>query len=61
MHIHSVDPEAPPVIIPNYLSTDEDRKVAAESLRLTRKIVEQSALAPYAPDEYKPDAVSIRC
>jgi choline dehydrogenase len=54
VHIHSTDPEAPPVIHPNYLSTDEDRKVAAESLRLTRKIVGQSALAPHSPEEYKP-------
>ena len=56
VHITSTDPEAPPAISPNYLSTDEDRKVAAESLRLTRKIVEQSALAPYTPEEYKPGA-----
>jgi choline dehydrogenase len=54
VHIGSADPEAPPIINPNYLSTDEDRKVAAESLRLTRKIVEQAALAPYSPEEYKP-------
>jgi choline dehydrogenase len=54
VHIASTDPEAPPLIHPNYLSTDEDRKVAAESLRLTRKIVEQAALAPYSPEEYKP-------
>jgi choline dehydrogenase len=54
VHINSVNPEAPPVISPNYLSTDEDRKVAAESLRLTRKIVEQAALGPYTPEEYKP-------
>ena len=54
VHINSVDPEAPPVISPNYLSSDEDRKVAAESLRLTRKIVESPALGPYTPDEYKP-------
>ena len=54
VHITSVDPEAPPAIHPNYLSTDEDKRVAAESLRLTRNIVEQSALAPYVPEEYKP-------
>ncbi|AKD24695.1 Choline dehydrogenase-related flavoprotein [Polynucleobacter duraquae] len=54
VHISSIDPEAPPVIAPNYLSTDEDRKVAADSLRLTRKIVESPALKPYTPDEYKP-------
>ena len=54
VHINSTDPEAPPVISPNYLSTDEDRRVAAESLRLTRKIATQSALELYAPEEYKP-------
>ena len=54
VHIASTDPEAPPAIAPNYLSTDEDRKVAAESLRLTRNIVSQSALAPFTPEEYKP-------
>ena len=54
VHIASTDPDAPPIINPNYLSTDEDRKVAAESLRLTRKIVEQAALSSYSPEEYKP-------
>jgi choline dehydrogenase len=54
VHIHSIDPEAPPVIAPNYLSTDVDRQVAADSLRLTRKIIECPALKPYTPDEYKP-------
>ena len=54
VHISSIDPEAPPIIAPNYLSTNEDRKVAADALRLTRKIVESPALKPYTPDEYKP-------
>jgi choline dehydrogenase len=54
VHINSIDPEAPPVIAPNYLFTDEDRKVAADAIRLTRKIVEGRALKPYTPDEYKP-------
>jgi choline dehydrogenase len=56
VHITSVDPEAPPVIAPNYLSTEEDRTIAAESLRLTRKIVQSPALKPYSPEEYKPGA-----
>ncbi|MFT0544740.1 GMC family oxidoreductase [Allopusillimonas ginsengisoli] len=43
-----------PAIAPNYLSTDDDRKVAADSLRLTRRIVAQPALASYQPEEYKP-------
>jgi choline dehydrogenase len=56
VHIHSLDPQAPPVIQPNYLSTEEDRQVAADSLRLTRQILAQPALQPYAPVEYKPGA-----
>lgn len=43
-----------PAIAPNYLSTDEDRHVAAQSLRVTRRIVEQPALARYRPEEFKP-------
>ena len=43
-----------PAIAPNYLSTDEDRLVAAQSLRVTRHIVSQNALAQYQPEEFKP-------
>ena len=43
-----------PAISPNYLSTDADRQVAADSLRVTRRIVSQEALAKYAPKEIKP-------
>ncbi len=43
-----------PAIAPNYLSTDEDRKIAAGSLRVTRRIVAQPALAKYRPIEWKP-------
>jgi choline dehydrogenase len=54
VHITSNKFEDAPAITPNYLSTAEDRKVAADSLRVTRKIVSQSALAKYQPQEYKP-------
>ena len=43
-----------PKIAPNYLSTAEDRKVAADSLRVTRRIAAQPALAKYKPEEWKP-------
>ena len=43
-----------PAIAPNYLSTDADRKVAADSIRQIRKIVSQPALAKYQPEEWKP-------
>ena len=54
VQIKSPDFNAAPAIAPNYLSTSEDRQVAADSLRLTRKIVSQSALARYKPEEFKP-------
>jgi choline dehydrogenase len=50
----SADPGAPPRIAPNYLSTEEDRRVAVESLRLTRRIVGGEALAAYMPLEFLP-------
>jgi choline dehydrogenase len=43
-----------PAIAPCYLSTDADRTIAAESLRVTRRIVSQPALARYQPEEFKP-------
>jgi choline dehydrogenase len=46
--------EDAPAIAPNYLSTAEDRQVAADSLRVTRKIVSQSAMSKYEPEEFKP-------
>jgi choline dehydrogenase len=54
VHIQSPDSQQPPVIAPNYLSTDIDRKIAADSLRLTREIVSQSALENFQPEEVKP-------
>ena len=43
-----------PKIAPNYLSTPEDRKVAADSLALTRRIVSAPALQKYGPEEFLP-------
>jgi choline dehydrogenase len=54
VRIKSVDPHVHPAIAPNYLSTPEDRKVAADSLRLTRKIVAAPALQKYQPEEWRP-------
>ena len=54
VHIRSPRFTDAPAIAPQYLSTAEDRKVAADSLRVTRRIVAQSALAPYQPEEFKP-------
>ncbi len=54
VRIASADSYAPPKILPMYLSTEEDRRVAAAALNLTRRIVSAPALAQYAPEEYKP-------
>ncbi len=43
-----------PSIAPNYLSTSEDREVAADAIRVTRKLMKQHALEKYHPDEYLP-------
>jgi choline dehydrogenase-like flavoprotein len=54
VRLRSRDPADAPVIQPNYLSTDADRRVAVNSIRLTRRIAAQPALAPFHPDEYLP-------
>jgi choline dehydrogenase len=54
LRIRSNRSEDAPAIAPNYLSTEEDRKVAADSLRQVRRIVAQPALAAYRPVEWKP-------
>jgi choline dehydrogenase len=48
--------EDAPAIAPNYLATPEDQQVAVDSLRLTRRIAAQPALAPFQPEEFKPGA-----
>ena len=54
VEITSADATAAPSILANYLSTPGDRQVAADALRLTRRIVAMPALAAYKPREIKP-------
>jgi choline dehydrogenase-like flavoprotein len=54
--LKSADPVAAPAIRPNYLATPEDKRVAADAIRVTRKIVAQPALRQYSPVEYLPGA-----
>ena len=54
VHIKSGTPGDKPSIRPNYLSAPADRRVAAESIRLTRRIVQQPAMAQFSPEEFKP-------
>jgi choline dehydrogenase len=54
VRIASGDAYAAPKITPNYLTTPEDRAVAAAALALTRRIVAAPAMAKYAPEEFRP-------
>ena len=56
VRLRSGEPADAPAIKPNYLSTEEDRRIAASAIRLTRRIVAQAALKPFRPDEYLPGA-----
>ena len=54
VRITSPDPKVYPEIQPNYLATEDDRRVAADSVRVTRKIVSMPALQKYRPLEFRP-------
>ena len=56
VHACGPDPRAAPLIQPDYLSTFDDRRVAADSIRLARRLAAARALARYAPRELKPGA-----
>ncbi len=56
VRLRSADPAAAPIIAPNYLATDEDRRVAADAIRVTRRLMAQPALRPLHPVEYLPGA-----
>jgi choline dehydrogenase len=67
VRIKSRDPAAHPDIKLNYLSTEEDRRVAVDGMRFTRRIMAARALAKYRPEEYRPgpevqaDEALMRC
>tara|TARA_R110002167_G_scaffold15034_4_gene60520 strand:+ start:17698 stop:18351 length:654 start_codon:yes stop_codon:yes gene_type:complete len=52
--IRDRDPNSAPKIVPMYLTHEEDRIKAVRGLRLTRRIAEQAALAPFKPMEHLP-------
>src|SRR5262249_21864352 len=54
VRLRSRDPGAKPVIAPNYLATYEDRVVAADAIRVTRRLMRQEAMRPYTPEEFLP-------
>ena len=54
VRIRSPRPDEAPSIAPNYLATDEDREVAADAIRTTRRLMQQKALARFHPVEFLP-------
>jgi choline dehydrogenase-like flavoprotein len=50
----SADPAIKPIIAPNYLTAEEDRRVAADAMRVTRRLMQQQALQRFHPEEYLP-------
>ena len=56
IHARSCDPRDPPVIVTNYLSTPEDRRVAVDAIRVARRIAAAPSLARYHAEEFNPGA-----
>ncbi len=56
VHATSAQADVAPEIAPNYLATREDREVAADSVRLVRRILQAPALARHQPQEWLPGA-----
>jgi choline dehydrogenase len=54
--LRAPDPAAPPRILFNYMSTDEDWRDFRAAIRLTREIFAQPAFAPYVKHEIQPGA-----
>ncbi|MCC6946197.1 MAG: choline dehydrogenase [Bradyrhizobiaceae bacterium] len=54
LRIKSPDPRAAPAILNNYLATPEDRHIAIECVRFTRKVASAPAMARFAPEEIQP-------
>ena len=56
VHVASPDSRAQPTISPAYLSTETDRRVAVDALKLVRRLCAANALKPYRPEEFRPGA-----
>src|ERR1700737_2784061 len=54
IRLRARDPSANPIIAPNYLATYEDRHVAADAIRVTRRLMRQPAMQTYRPEEFLP-------
>ncbi|WP_108462601.1 GMC family oxidoreductase [Devosia naphthalenivorans] len=56
VHIRSAEASDAPAIAPNYLSTEEDKEIAAQSIRIARKVMSQPPMSRYRAEEFRPGA-----
>ena len=54
--LKSADPLSAPIIQPNYLEAEEDRRVMREGVKLAREVFAQAAFDPYRGPELMPGA-----
>ncbi len=54
VRIKSADPFEAPAMVPNYLSTEDDRRCAVEAVKFARRLAATPEVAPYVREEYKP-------
>jgi choline dehydrogenase len=54
IRIRSNNPDEAPAITLNYLSTDDDRQIAVEGLKFTRRIMAADAMKQFSPEELQP-------
>ena len=54
LRLQSADPRQHPLIQPNYLTTEQDRREMRDAVKLTREIFSQAAFEPYRGKEMAP-------
>jgi choline dehydrogenase len=54
IHIKTADPFAPPAIVPNFLTENEDIRSIIGGMRIARDIIAQPSMDPYRLQEIKP-------
>ena len=59
VHLHSPKSTDAPAIAPNYLSSEEDRRVAADSIRVARKLCAAPSLRRFNPEEFRPGPTAV--
>ena len=54
VRIKDSNPQTHPAIKLNYLASEEDKRVAVDSIRITRRIMQAKALEKFQPEEFQP-------